>query len=93
MVKFTRKPLRFFGLVGSVTAVLGIIITLVVCVQRMLGTTELANRPALVLGVAMIVLGTQLFSLGLLGELTIFSHRKKLRDHRVEKVYQSHDES
>lgn len=88
LVKFTRKPLRFFGLIGSMVMFVGVVITLVLCVQRLLGTA-LADRPALVIAVAMIVLGTQLFSLGLLGELIIFSHRKRLRDHRVEKVYES----
>ena len=34
------------------------------------------------------VLGIQLFSLGLLGELIIFTHGKKMQHYHVDKVYE-----
>jgi hypothetical protein len=36
----------------------------------------------------MIVLGLQLFALGLLGELIIFTHARAIKDYQVEKVIQ-----
>jgi hypothetical protein len=81
LFKFTRKPLRFFGLLGGATVVTGGIIA----VQRLLGTPA-ADRPALLLAVLLTVLGVQLFSLGLLGELIIFVHGSKLGTRHVEKV-------
>ena len=36
----------------------------------------------------MIVLGMQVFALGLLGELIIFTHARSVKDYRVEEVIQ-----
>jgi hypothetical protein len=88
LTKFTRKPFRFFGLIGSATFASGSLITAILCVQRLMGKS-LADRPALVLGVLLMVLGIQLFSLGLLGELIIFTHGKKMQHYHVDKVYES----
>jgi hypothetical protein len=40
----------------------------------------------------MVVLGLQLFALGLLGELIIFTHARAIKDYQVEKVIQFSDE-
>lgn len=85
LVRFTKKPLRFFGMVGVSTFMIGLIITLVLVVQRFFGQ-PLADRPALLLSSLMVVLGLQLFAIGLLGELIIFTHAKTLKDYQVEKV-------
>ncbi len=92
LIKFTQKPLRFFGLVGSAIFAVGASITVVLCLQRLLGSTPLADRPALIFGVLLIVLGIQLFSLGLLGELIIFTHGKALQHYHVERIYNARSE-
>ena len=46
----------------------------------------LADRPALLLSSLLVVLGLQLFALGLLGELIIFTHARDLKDYQVERV-------
>lgn len=86
--KFTRKPLRFFGLVGTVVFAVGAAVLLYLAVDRMLGT-PLADRPLLVLGVLIFVLGAQLFSIGLLGELIIFVYGRDLREYKVETIYET----
>jgi hypothetical protein len=48
----------------------------------------LADRPALLLAVLFIVLGVQIFALGLLGELIIFAHAGTSKDYQVEQVVQ-----
>lgn len=85
LFKFTKKPLRFFGLIGSAALALGGGVVLVLVVQRMLGT-GLADRPLLLLGITGIVLGVQLFSLGLLGELIIFTHGRHLFQQHSEEL-------
>lgn len=84
--KFTRKPLRFFGLLGTAVFALGAAILVYLTVDRILGRA-LADRPLLVLGVLMFVLGAQLFSIGLLGELIIFIYGRDVREYKVEAVY------
>jgi hypothetical protein len=46
----------------------------------------LADRPALLLASLLIVLGVQIFALGLLGELIIFTHAGGNKDYQVDRV-------
>ena len=86
LVKFTKKPLRFFGLVGSFLSLTGLGITVYLGIMRILGMTALKDRPLLLLGILLIVLGIQIFSAGLVGELIIFSHAKELKDYNIEEI-------
>ncbi|HVR72753.1 MAG TPA: glycosyltransferase [Planctomycetota bacterium] len=87
LIKFTRKPLRFFGLIGSAVLALGLVALAVLCVERMLGVA-VGDRPLLVFSVLLIVLGAQSFSMGLLGELIIyFFHARDISKTHVERVY------
>ncbi len=83
LVRFTKKPLRFFGMIGSVTFGVGALVVAVLLVQRLVFAQPLGDRPALLLACLFVVLGVQLFALGLLGELIIFTHAKDLKDYRV----------
>ncbi len=82
--KFTKKPLRFFGLVGSALAAAGVAITGYLGVYRLLELGPIANRPLLILGVLLMVLGVQLFSIGLLGEIIIFTHARQVKDYEIQ---------
>jgi glycosyltransferase involved in cell wall biosynthesis len=86
LVKFTKKPLRFFGGVGSAMLAFGGIYLLVLIFQRLVFGNPLADRPALLLSSLLVVLGIQIFGLGLLGELIIFSHARDLKEYRVERI-------
>jgi hypothetical protein len=46
----------------------------------------IAQRPLLLLGTLLIVLGIQTFSLGLIGEIIIFTHARKIRDFHVGQI-------
>ena len=86
LFKFTKKPLRFFGLVGSGLLGFGFLITGYLGLYRLLEFGPIANRPLLIFGVILIVMGIQLFSIGLLGEIIIFTHARKIKDYNIEKV-------
>ena len=86
LCKFTKKPLRFFGLVGAGLFAGGFIISSILAIQRFLGLTELADRPLLVLGVLLMVLGVQTASVGLLGEMIVFTHARKIKDYAIRKI-------
>jgi glycosyltransferase involved in cell wall biosynthesis len=82
LAKFTEKPLRFFGLVGSVFLAAGGLVSLVLFIQRVEGQ-GIANRPALLLGVLMVALGVQLIGLGLVGEIIVHLRAPHRRAYRV----------
>ena len=70
LLRFTYRPLRFFGSLGAVFALSGGIILFVLFVQRM-GGHGIANRPMLLLGVLLLTLGVQAVALGLIGEIVV----------------------
>jgi hypothetical protein len=86
LFKFTKKPLRFFGLIGAGLFGTGGAISAALAFQRLMGSTALADRPLLILGVLLMVLGVQVGSIGLLGEMIIFTHARKLKDYAIDKV-------
>lgn len=82
LLRFTDKPLRFFGLIGSVLAMTGGILLVTVLVQRLGGQT-VANRPLLLLGVLLITLGIQSIALGLIGEMIVHLTASQRHRYRV----------
>jgi hypothetical protein len=82
LAKFTEKPLRFFGLVGSTFLAAGAVISLVLLIQRVEGQ-GIANRPALLLAVLLVALGVQLIGLGLVGEIIVHLRAPHRRAYRV----------
>ena len=70
LLRFTDRPLRFFGLVGTGGIVSGGAILLVLAVQRV-GGQAIADRPMLLLGALLVVLGVQAIALGLVGEIIV----------------------
>lgn len=86
LIKFTKKPLRFFGLIGASTAAIGALALVVLVFERLVLGESLADRPALLLSSLLVVLGVQVFGLGLLGELIIFTHAKDLKEYTVREI-------
>lgn len=82
LMRFTEKPLRFFGLVGGGSFLAGSVILLVLAVQRVQGEA-IADRPMLLLGVLLMVLGVQAVALGLVGEIIVHVNSLRGRDGRV----------
>jgi len=86
LTKFTRKPLRFFGLIGAGIALIGLVSLVYVVIERLFFGEALADRPALLLSSLMFVLGVQVMGLGLIGELVIFAHARDLKGYHVREI-------
>lgn len=86
LVRFTKKPLRFFGMIGSLLGIVGGLILSVLVFERLFLGESLADRPALLLSSLLVVLGLQLFSLGLLGELIIFTHARSIKEYKIAEI-------
>lgn len=71
LLRFTDKPLRFFGLVGATLGIAGFMILVFLMIERSFFDRGLANRPVLLLGVLLLVLGAQAIALGLVGEMIV----------------------
>ena len=91
LLRFTQKPFRFFGGIGSGLLGAGILVNAVLAFQKLAFAQSLADRPMLVLGTLLMVLGINLFSLGLLGELIIFANAGGIKEFQILDVYQKND--
>ena len=93
LVRFTKKPLRFFGMVGSFVFAIGALVVATLVIQRLFFDVGLADRPALLLGSLMLVLGVQVFALGLVGELIIFTHAGSLKEYAIAEIVTSDEQT
>lgn len=82
LLRFTDKPLRFFGLIGSALAAPGALLLLVLIIQRAAGK-GLADRPLLLLSVLLLTLGVQAIALGLIGEMIVHFNAPRRRIYRL----------
>ncbi len=69
--RYMKRPLHFFGLLGTLFVLLGLTVDTYLAVEWALGLTYLSERPLFLMGIAFIIVGVQFISMGLLGELII----------------------
>jgi dolichol-phosphate mannosyltransferase len=70
LTTYTARPFHLFGGLGITSGLLGSVLLVWMAILRLSGE-QIGDRPALVLGVLLVVVGIQLVSLGLMAELTI----------------------
>jgi hypothetical protein len=85
-VNFSRKPLRFFNLIGVTLMGAGVMLLLYVGIQRIFFDVLIGVRPPLIIGIMCLVGGTQVASFGLLGEIISFVHGRFLKEYTIEKI-------
>jgi glycosyltransferase involved in cell wall biosynthesis len=76
ITRYTRRPLHLFGAIGLVCLAVGFGIDLYLAILWMGGAT-LSNRPLLLLGVLLMLLGIQVLMTGLLGEMITFKNFRR----------------
>lgn len=67
-LSYATRPIQVFGLFGVISGAFGILLMLVMTVQRQFFDIPMGNRPMLMLAVLLIFMGVQFVSIGLLGE-------------------------
>lgn len=67
--RYMRRPMHFFGLFGVLFLIAGSVISSWLAYLKIFMGEPLANRPLLFLGILLIVVGVQFFSIGFLGEM------------------------
>lgn len=86
LIKFTKKPLRFFGLTGSAVLAAGAAVTVYLVINRLAFGVPLSDRPLFLIGILFVVLGLQIFAIGLVGEIIIFTHARELKEYHIEEI-------
>ncbi len=69
ITRFLKRPMHFFGGTGLIFLMLGFLINLSLTIYKFTTGALIGNRPLLLLGILLMILGVQFLSIGLLGEL------------------------
>jgi hypothetical protein len=86
--RFRQRPMHLFGGVGMLFIATGVVICLYLAVLKIFGEA-IGGRPLLLLGVLLIVVGVQLFTIGLVSEMIQRYHLRPQDDEarsRVDRV-------
>jgi glycosyltransferase involved in cell wall biosynthesis len=73
ITKYTRRPLHLFGVIGLFSLLVGFGINFYLFILW-LGNESLSQRPLLLLGVLLMLLGIQVLTTGLVGEMITFKN-------------------
>lgn len=77
--QFAERPLHFFGVVGAVCFLIGLIVAGYFIVERVLYGHLLYRRPLFLVALFLIVVGLQIVMTGFIGELIVYMHKHRLK--------------
>ncbi len=86
LTRYSKKPIHFMGFLGTICFLIGLVIEVYLFVYRILQMGPIAGRPLLILGALLLVIGIQMISIGLLGEMIIFTHAGEIEEYNIETV-------
>ena len=89
LFRFTKKPFRFFGLIGSAALLVGSLIAMWTVGERLFEGLPLANRPAFLFAMLFMVFGLQTLAVGLIGEIIIFAHARDLKEYSIRRIVET----
>ncbi|WP_109300227.1 glycosyltransferase family 2 protein [Aquimarina sp. AU474] len=82
MSRFGKRPMHFFGLIGTILFIVGFSFSLYLGIDKLFIETKgrlIAQRPEFYVALTSMILGTQFFLAGFLGEIILTSKRSKER--------------
>ncbi len=90
MSRFAKRPMHFFGLIGTLLFIVGACFSLYLGIDKLFIETKgrlIAQRPEFYVALTAMILGTQFFLAGFLGEIILTSKRDKERYSISEKIH------
>ncbi len=87
LTRFNKRPLRFFGSIGTTSLIIGSVGMTFIAIQRVLFDISAADRPLLILFVLLAALGIQLIAIGLVGESLVFTHARDLKEYKIREIH------
>lgn len=90
LTTYLRRPLRLFGLLGTILLGVGFLISLYLMVLWFQGVRPIGDRPLLTLGVLLLITGLQFISTGLVGEMIQYNNARQSLEYSVRRVLDDH---
>lgn len=85
LTKYMEKPLHLFGGIGLLLFLAGLVVNVYLVILKLLGQ-GIADRPLLWLGILLIVVGLQIVSTGLIGEMIASKSGKSMQNYIIKKI-------
>ncbi|MCF8355569.1 MAG: glycosyltransferase, partial [Melioribacteraceae bacterium] len=73
--RYIKRPMHLFGFFGALAFMVGFLINLYLTYEWIYRDISLSRRPLLFLGILLIIVGIQSFSIGLLGEFMVHNSK------------------
>ena len=80
LTRYLKRPGHFFGGFGMLSGILGFLILAYLSVVKLIFGQGIGDRPLLQFGILLVILGVQLISTGLIGELINFNSKSQSRN-------------
>ncbi len=71
LLSYSTRPIHIFGTLGLLSAGLGLVLGLYLTYEKLVRGHDIGTRPLLLLAVLLVILGVQMISMGLLGEVMV----------------------
>ena len=83
LTRFAVRPMHFFGAFGTLAFFIGFVLSLWLSIDKIAFGNPIGDRPLLLLGALMMVVGIQMFTTGLLGEMIVRPRMERTDSYRV----------
>jgi glycosyltransferase involved in cell wall biosynthesis len=77
LTRYLKRPGHFFGGLGLLSGLIGVLILASLSIEKFVFGHGIGQRPLLQLGILLVILGVQLISTGLIGELINYNSKSK----------------
>jgi len=75
--RYQHRPQHLFGGFGTLLILIGVLVEFYLTIDKLVFGNPIGQRPLLLLGALLIIVGVQLLSLGLIGELIANSRARR----------------
>ncbi|KAA3653064.1 MAG: glycosyltransferase [Calditrichaeota bacterium] len=86
LTRYSKRPLHFLGFFGMSFTVAGLLLNIYLFIYRILGFGGIAGRPLLLLGALLLIIGLQMISIGLIGEMIIYTHAREIKEYNIDRI-------
>jgi len=83
LTRFASRPMHFFGMLGTLAFLGGFLISLWISIDKLVFGIPIGDRPLLLFGVVLILVGVQTFTVGLIGEMIVVPRMKDTDKYQI----------
>ena len=73
---YSTRPIHIFGVIGLVSTLVGLVIVAMLGFERLYLGVDIGDRPLVLLGIFLTIMGLQFITMGLLGELLVRTYHE-----------------